>query len=245
MTTTVMTPTSNGVGEADRLAEINSKLDRLTTAVSLLGDQLNVMSEKVALDQQRQQVWDDLKTDMTPIVRDMYQVTVEQLEEIQEHVQLEELLHLLKRLARHTGTFNAMLEQLESAQDLWADLSPLTSEMVAEMVAQFGELEQRGYFAFLRQSQYVLDQIVTSFSEEDVRLLGDNVVLILNTVKSLTQPEMMNLIGGLTQGFQEVEDHADELPTSLLGLAGQLRDPDVRRGLAITLAMLKRISKQH
>jgi len=69
-------------------------------------------------------------------------------------------------------------------------------------------------------------------------------VLILNTVKTLTQPEIMNLAGNLTSAFQEAEAHADELPTSLFSIVGQMRDPDVRRGLAVTMQVLKTISKQ-
>jgi uncharacterized protein YjgD (DUF1641 family) len=90
-----------------------------------------------------------------------------------------------------------------------------------------------------------MDQIVTSFSEDDVRQLGDNVVLILNTVKALTQPEMMDLVNNLTQGFHEVEEHPEELPTSMFGLLREMRDPEVRRGLGITMAMLKKISQQY
>ena len=134
---------------------------------------------------------------------------------------------------------------MESMQDLWRDLSPLTTDMFQQLVYMLNDMEEKGYFGFVQQSAYVMDQIVTSFSEEDVRLLGDNVVLILNTVKALTQPEVMNLVNNLTEGFQEVDEHADELPTSTFGSMKQMNDPDVRRGLAITMAMLKRVSQQH
>ena len=40
----------------------------------------------------------------------------------------------------------------------------------------------------------IADNVVTSFTEEDVRKLGDNAVLILKTVKDLTQPEIMGLV---------------------------------------------------
>jgi len=107
-------------------------------------------------------------------------------------------------------------------------------------------LERKGYFGFARQGMYIADQVVTSFGEEDVRRLGDNVVLILNTVKSLTQPEMMNLINNLTQGFQEAENEAatGELDISTWGLLKQMRDPEMRRGLAVTMATLRRVSWQ-
>ncbi len=245
MTTAVMEQLRDPTANADQMAMINAKLDALSKNVQALGDQVQYLAEKAHGDQSRRQEWDDLKSDMTPIVQGVYAVTVEQLEEIQNYVQLEDILNLLKRLARNTRTFNEMLGQLESMRDLWKDLSPLSKEVFDQATATLGELEQKGYFGFVRQSQYVMDQIVTSFSEEDVRLLGDNIVLILNTMKALTQPEMMNLINNLTEGFHEVEEHADELPTSLMGLLGQMRDPDVRRGLAVTMAILKRVSQQH
>jgi uncharacterized protein YjgD (DUF1641 family) len=228
-----------------RLAALEQKLDSLTKSVDKLGQHLQLLTDKALDDRRRQREWDELRADMTPIVQDMYTVTVNQLEEIQSYVQLEDVLHLLKRLARNTRNFNELLDQLESLQDLWRDLGPLTNDMFAQAVMLLDNMDRKGYFGFVRQGQYVMDQIVTSFDEEDVRLLGDNIVIILNTIKALTQPQMMTLANNLTQGFQEVDAHADELPTSFLALARQMRDPDVRRGLAVTMALLKRISQQH
>ena len=37
----------------------------------------------------------------------------------------------------------------------------------------------------------IADRVVTEFTEEDVKALGDNVVTILNAVKEMTQPEVM------------------------------------------------------
>jgi uncharacterized protein YjgD (DUF1641 family) len=118
--------------------------------------------------------------------------------------------------------------------------------MMAEAIDRLAELERKGYFGFARQSFYVVDQIVTSFSEEDVRQLGDNIVLILNTVKALTQPQMMTLLNNLTQGFHEAEAEAQagRLEIGYLALLRKLRDPEVRRGLAITLETLRRVSAQ-
>lgn len=235
-----------GVGRIDYpLSSLESKLDRLVESVQVLGDQVALLTAKAQADRQRQEEWDDLRADLMPVINDLYTVTVEQLVEIQSEVQLEDLLVLLKRLMRSARTFGAMLEQLESVNDLLHDISPLTKEMFGEAVTLLNDLEHKGYFGFLRQGQYVADQIVTSFSEEDVRLLGDNIVLILNTVKTLTQPEMMSLANNLTQGFHDAEKEIDQLPTSMLGLLRQIRDPDVWRGLALTMSILKRVSKQH
>ena len=231
--------------EADRLAEITHKLDVLAQNVAALGEQVQFLTDKAYDDRRRQREWDELKQDLGPVIQDAYSMTVEQLEEIQSYVQLEDVLALLKRVARNTRTFNDMLDQLDSAYDFWKDIAPLTNEMMDQAVTTLAALEHKGYFGFMRQGAYVMDQIVTSFNEEDVQQLGDNVVLILNTVKALTQPEMMNLANNLTQGFHEAEAHPEALPTSMWGLLKELRDPEVRQGLAITTSMLKRIAQQH
>jgi len=233
-------------GRSDQLAEISRKLDLMAQSMMVLGQQVNFLLEQAENNRRRLQSLDDLLADLSPVVKDMYCAAEEQLEEMQQFVQLEDVLALAKRLARNTRNFNELLDYLESAQDFVRDAAPLTTEMMTEATDALSQLESKGYFGFMRQGAYVVDQVVTSFSEEDVKQLGDNVVLILNTVKALTQPEVMNLINGLTQGFHaaDAEAEAGQLDTSLFGLVKQMRDPEVRRGLAITLETLRRVSRQ-
>jgi uncharacterized protein YjgD (DUF1641 family) len=212
----------------------------------VLGQQVNYLQEQAEQNRRRQQEWDDLVADLGPVAKDMYAAAEEQLEEVQQFVQLEDMLALLKRLARNTHNINTLLDTLESGLDFVRDAAPLSKDMMTEATAILSDMERKGYFGFVRQGGYVLDQVVTSFGEEDVKQLGDNVVLILNTIKSLTQPEMMNLVNGFTAGFQAAEAEADagQLDTSMFGLLRQMRDPEVRRGLAITLATLRKVSAQ-
>lgn len=230
----------------DQLSEINRKLDLMTQSILVLGQQVNYLMEEAEDNRRRRRMWDDLMDDLQPIVKDVYNVAEEQLEEMQAFVQLDDIVALLKRLVRNTRNIDEVLDYMESAQDFVRDVAPLTKEMMTAATAQLEDFERKGYFGFAKQGMYVMDQIVTSFSEDDVKQLGDNVVLILNTVKALTQPEMMNMINGLTQGFHEAEAEADagKLHTGVFSLIGQMNDPEVRRGLAITLAAMKRISAQ-
>jgi len=240
MTTTIRDPLveANGAKPPEsELAAVNRKLDQLTAQVAFL-------AEEAENARRQRMMWTDLQEELSPIARDLYDVAEEEMASLQPHVELDDLLHFIRRLARNVRTFNEMLDQLESAKDFLADAAPITRELIDEATVQMDQMERRGYFGFVRQGMYVADQIVTSFSEEDVRQLGDNVVLILNTVKALTQPEIMNLANNLTSAFEEVEDHAEEVPTSLFGLLGQMRDPEVRRGLAVMMEVLKVISRQ-
>ena len=67
-------------------------------------------------------------------------------------------------------------------------------------------------------------------------------MLILNTVKDMTQPEIMNFVRNtLMVAEREVEKPVD---ISYLGLARQMRDPAVRRGLALTMRVLNVIGSQ-
>lgn len=247
MSTLVMDSSVAPLAErSDQLGEISRKLDLLTQSMMVLGQQVNYLQEQAEISRRRQQTIDDLLADLTPVVKDMYKAAEEQLAEMQQFVQLEDLTLLAKRVARNTRNIDEVLDYLESGLDFVHDAAPLTKDMMTEATAALSEMERKGYFGFVRQGAYVLDQVVTSFGEEDVKQLGDNVVLILNTVKSLTQPEMLNMVNGLTAGFHAAEAEADagKLDTSLFGLMRQMRDPEVRRGLAITLETLKRVSLQ-
>ena len=247
MSTLVMDSSVAPLAErSDQLGEISRKLDLLTQSMMVLGQQVNYLQEQAEIGRRRQQTIDDLLADLTPVVKDMYKAAEEQLAEMQQFVQLEDLTLLAKRVARNTRNIDEVLDYLESGLDFVHDAAPLTKDMMTEATTALSEMERKGYFGFVRQGAYVLDQVVTSFGEEDVKQLGDNVVLILNTVKSLTRPEMLNMVNGLTAGFHAAEAEADAgtLDTSLFGLMRQMRDPEVRRGLAITLETLKRVSQQ-
>lgn len=246
MSTLVMDADRPTTRTVDQLAEISQKLDLMAQSISVLGAQVNYLMERAEADRRRQQTWDDLLADLTPVANDIYRVAETQLDEMQQFVTLDDIVELAKRLARSTRTLNQMLDTLESANDFMRDAAPLTKDMMTEATAQLAELERKGYFGFARQGMYVIDQVVTSFSEEDVKQLGDNVVLILNTVKALTQPQMMTLLNNLTQGFHEAEAEAQagQLDIGVFGLLKQMRDPEVRRGLAITLETLRRVSAQ-
>ncbi len=219
------------------LQELNQKIDALTA-------QMQALTDYVYEQRRRQQEWDELKADLTPVALDAYQVVVEQLEEVEPYMQLEDLLYLLKRLARNVRNIEMLLDQVESLSDLGRDAMPILNDAVLMSVQQLDALERRGYFRLLKEGQYVLDNIVDHFGPEDVRQLGDNVVTILTTVKQMTQPEIMGMMQNLAGGLRQVEAEPQEVDTSFRGLLRQLRDPQTRRGLAITLGMLRAVGAE-
>jgi len=64
------------------------------------------------------------------------------------------------------------------------------------------------------------------------------VVLILQTVKEMTQPEIMSMVRNSVEVLRE-----DKPPenVSLFSIMRQLNDPEVKRGLSKTLSVLRTV----
>ena len=220
--------------------QTQTQLEALNAKIDAMAEQMAVLTDYVLEQRQRQQEWDELKEDLTPILMEASSVAVEELEEIEPYVQLEDILVFLKRLVVNLHNFESMLDQLESVNDLVQDMTPVANDAFLVVMDQMEEMEQKGYFAVLPQVKYVADNMMAAFGPEDVRALGDNVVTILTTVRSMTQPEIMLLVQKLADSTQEAVNTPDgELDISYLGLLKQMRDPRMRLGLARTMTMLR------
>ena len=221
--------------QTQALLELNQKMDALTSQVAYLAEQAQIS----ALGRRER---DELMENMMPIAKDAMRIASDQFEEIQDYIQLEDLLRLVKKLARHRSQLEMLLDQMDAVTDLLHIMDPITKEGMSKVVSILTELEQKGYFSFARGGVRMMDTMVTSFSEDDVNRLGDNIVLILNTVKDMTQPEIMNFVRNTLQmAEREVEK---PVKTSLGAILGQMNDPAVRRGLALTLRVLRVIGQQ-
>ena len=217
------------------ILDLNQKIDALTAQVVYLTEQAQV-SERSR--QQRE----ELVENMMPIAKDAMQIASDQFEEIQDFLKVEDLLRLIKKLALRRPQLEMMLDLISSVTDLGQIINPIAKEGVDKLTSVLTELEAKGYFGFGRSSMRILDNIVTSFSEDDVNRLGDNVVLILNTVKDMTQPEIMTFVRNT---FKVAEKEVEKpVNTSYGALISQMRDPVVRRGLALTLRVLRVIGDQ-
>lgn len=222
----------------DRVAELERKLDAIS-------GQLAVVTEELREQRLRREQWDELRADLAPIATEAMVLASRELEEVQDFVRPEDLLRLLRRILRNTNRIEASMEKYESFMEFLDDAGGLTSEAFAKLLALLEEYEQKGYFEFIGATAGVVDRIVTGFSEEDVESLGDNVVLILQTVKEMTQPEIMAILYRMIEAIQRqqavIEAEAEE-PPSFFTIAKQMRDPEIRRGMSRALNTLKAVS---
>jgi uncharacterized protein YjgD (DUF1641 family) len=117
----------------------------------------------------------------------------------------------------------------QAYSELIGDLSPVATQGRASLSRALAEAEARGYVDFARSGLGVVDRVVTSFDESDVEALSDNIVLILETLKEMTQPEVMEMLKSTVHQVQEIDE--PDQPPSLLALLREMRTVEARRGL--------------
>ena len=222
----------------DRTVELEQKLD-------LMSEQLNIVVAELREQRLRRQQWQELISDLGPLSNEAMAIASRELEGVQEWVEPADMLRLLRRILRNTNNIEEGMAQYESIMELISALAPLTSGAFTKLLESLDDYESRGYFEFVGAGMGVVDKIVTNFSKEDVESLGDNVVDMLEIVKDLTQPEMLAVAERLLDVVQRQAQAAElepEKAPSLFALAGKMRDPEVRMGLARALNTFKAVS---
>lgn len=213
---------------------LEDRLDRLA-------GQVDELIEEMHRQRQMRERMAELTHDLTPIAGQAMAGITRELESLQDVVTTEDLVRFARALARALPALESLVGQTGPLTELAGDAAGLGKPAMAMLTARLSELEERGYFAFARQGLGVVDRIVTTYGEDDIRALADNVVLILDTVKEMTQPEVMGLLRRTMNVVQE-EEPAE--PPSFFALLREMRDPSVRRGLGRMLTMLRSVGTE-
>jgi len=130
--------------------------------------------------------------------------------------------------------------QLESLDDLREDFVPIAHEGILIAYRKLHELEQAGVIDFLKESAGVFHTVTTSFTPADGKALGENVVHILQTVRNLTQPEVLELADKAAGALKA----SPAEPLGRIALLRSLRDPEVRQGLTMFMRVLREMGSE-
>ncbi len=217
-----------------------TSLHDIEAKIDAVGARLDALTGLVEAQARRQARWDELGRDLTPVAGAAFERLAVELDDLGDDVDGERLASLARRFVRSTAEIEGVLDQLERLSSLAGDLAELGPAVFLAAADRLDELERRGYFEFVRGGLGVLDRVVTSFGEEDIDQLGDNIVHILHTVKEMTQPEVMRMLQRTARVVREEPDA--EAPT-LRQLLRDLRDPAVKRGLHRMLTAMRSLSE--
>lgn len=214
----------------------------MQSQIDSLNNKLDVIIEEIEHQRKHRQEMEDLKDDLMRVTTGIYQTAISELEEIHDHTTGEDILFLGKKLLRNVNTLTQTFELIENAKGFLEDFAPVSRELVLDTMKKFDEFDRKGYFEFLKEIESVADNIVTSFTVDEVKALSENVVTILNTIKNLTQPDMLNAINNAVIVYKKLDINIEE-DVSYLKLFKELRSPEMKKGLAFGIKYLKSLSE--
>ncbi len=212
-----------------QINEINQKLDLL----------LGYMNEQ----RLKSETIEDLVSDVSIISKDAFSSVVNELDNQGIELNVNDIKLLIYKLVRNVNNFSQVMDMFESITDLLKDAGPIISEVGIDFTNKLHEFEQKGYFEFFKELTRIMDNIISSYPPEDVRALADNIVTILDTVKSLTQPDMLHAINNAVSIFKNLD--TDNIPEySLWKVLREMNTPEIKRGLGFIMTFMKNLSKE-
>ncbi|MCB0904372.1 MAG: DUF1641 domain-containing protein [Actinobacteria bacterium] len=218
------------------VAELSARLDRMA-------DQMDFIAAELLAQRESRERWSELTETLVPVTRGAVDMATRELEDLSPDVTAEDAARFARTAARALPKLEVLLAQLDSLSELLHTVNSLSGAGMDKLTEVLAVADDKGYFAFARQGGMIADRVVTEFTEEDVKALGDNVVTILNAVKEMTQPEVMGLVQRTAISVSDAEDTPIE-PPSLFALLKSMRDPQTRRGLAKVMAMLHTVGEE-
>jgi len=213
-----------------QIDDINRKLDLVL---------LNVNEQRL-----KRVMVEDLVADLSIVGTDLFRNAVYELDNQGIELDVDQLKIMFFKLIKNIGNFNKVLEMFESLTDFLADTGPIAREVTIDLIKKLHEFEQKGYFEFFKELFRVMDNIVENYSQEDVRLLSDNIVTILDTIKNLTQPEMLRAMNNAINVFKNV-DTTDIKEYSVWKVLREMNSPEMKRGIGFMMAFIKNLSKEN
>ncbi len=213
----------------NQIDEINRKLDL-------------VLEEVYAQKQSRESV-NDLMSDLSIVGKDAFQNAVVQLDKAGVEIDGETIASIGIKFLHNLDNINLMLEMLESVTDFAKDVSPIAHQVGLDAVNLFNELEQKGYIDFIREFGKVFENIVTHFTVDDIRELADKIVPILEIVKEITQPDMLDAVHNAVVVYKNLE--TDEIPEySIWKMMREMNSPEMKKGMGFMMTFLKNLTEQ-
>jgi uncharacterized protein YjgD (DUF1641 family) len=213
-----------------QIDEINRKLD--------------ILLEGINIQRQKSEQVEDLLSDLKIVGKDIYNSAIEELDNQNIEIDTGDLRIIAVKLIRNIGNMKSVVELIESATDLLKDAGPIVNEVVIDFSKKLHELEVKGYFEFFAEFGKIFENIITNFTPADVKALADNIVLIVETVKNMTRPEMMRSLNNAALTLQSMDmDNVKEY--SLFGLMRELNKPEMKRVLGFFVSFMKNMTNSN
>lgn len=96
-----------------------------------------------------------------------------------------QLARMERQLAEIAAESRRSRQRWEAIDELARDVTPLLRMAMNGATTKLDGLQRRGYGEVLGASAEVVDRIVQDFDREGVTMIGDNVLLLLKTIRGM------------------------------------------------------------
>lgn len=147
---------------------------------------------------------------------------------------------LFARLDAMDAKLDYVVARQKYTEELVREMTPVAREAMGAMAAKMQTWEERGWFAMGHEMVAMFDTLATTYGAEDVQEFSTHVVQIVDTVRNLTQPDVLDFANDAT----DVLHHADDVkPMGPMAAVKATTDADVRRGMAVALEILRHLGQ--
>lgn len=215
---------------------MNERITALEQKIDIILEYVN--QQRLAADSAN-----DLTKDLTLIAKDFYDTSVEELDKRAIEIDPAEVTELAVTFLKNIRNINAMLKMMEMGFDLAKEVGPMLNESLIDLTRTLAKLERDGYFEFVRNLVPIIDNLVKGLSPKDLKDLADNIMVIVTTIKDITQPEMLRSVNNAVKVFSSMD--MNEIPSySLWRLMREFNTPEMSRALGFAVTFMKNLSKQ-
>ncbi len=150
------------------------------------------------------------------------------------------LERVMARLDEIDARLTYLVERQRKTEELFTEMTPILREVMGTATTKLDELDKKGYFAFGKALVGLGDRVVGGFTPDDVERLGDALVGILQTVRAVTQPKVLEIANEAST----VIENADQAePIGLLGMVRATSDDDVQKGMAVMMQVMRHVGR--
>ena len=182
----------------------------------------------------------DLRDDLMRVGNDVFQASINELEEFSDTLNTGDILKLMKKLVRNVNNIKTAFEQLESARDFMADMNSISRDMFNSVLLKLDDLDRKGYFALLKETERTFDAFVSSFSVDDLRRLNESIPVITGILKRLSDPDLIEKLGTAVNVFDDYRFDS-QTRVSTIGLVKEMNRPEVRKATLYITGLMKNL----
>lgn len=204
---------------------------------------LNLLLEYVELQNRKKEEFDDLVTDVSVVAKDAFKNSVLMLDKAQVELDNCDIACLIIKILQNIDTFHELLDMMESARDFMKDITPILHQVGLDAVHKMNELDQKGYFDYIRKLVHLLDTWIKVFPLEDLQKVEDGMAIIAGILRNLSDPYLLTALNKTTRIISEVKMDDEKDILSLWQILKQLRSKEVRKSILYSLRVAKEIAK--